>query len=82
MKKHFIYLTTNLITNEKYIGKHFGELDDSYLGSGIILQRAIQKYGKQNFKRDILYISKDANENNLKEQEFIKAFNATEDRTF
>lgn len=82
MKKHFIYLTTNLITNEKYIGKHFGELDDSYLGSGIILQRAIQKYGKQNFKRDILYISKDADENNLKEQEFIKAFNATEDRTF
>ena len=82
MKKHFIYLTTNLVTNERYIGKHFGELDDSYLGSGIILQRAIQKYGKQNFKRDILYISKDADENNLKEQEFIKAFNAVEDRTF
>ena len=60
MKKHFIYLTTNLITNQKNIGKHFGELDDSYLGSGVILQKAIQKYGKQNFKRDILYISQDA----------------------
>lgn len=42
--KHYIYLTTNLITNEKYIGKHYGELDDDYLGSGIILQRAILKY--------------------------------------
>ena len=44
--EYFIYLTTNLITNEKYIGKHHGELNDSYLGSGIILQRAIKKYGK------------------------------------
>ena len=79
---HFIYLTKNLITNEKYIGKHYGELNDSYLGSGKILQRAINKYGKENFQREILYISKDAQENNEKEKEFIKAFNAVEDRTF
>ena len=74
--EYFIYLTTNLITNEKYIGKHHGELNDSYLGSGIILQRAIKKYGKQNFKREILYISKDNKENNLKEVEFITKYNA------
>lgn len=80
--EYFIYLTTNLITNEKYIGKHHGELNDSYLGSGIILQRAIKKYGKQNFKREILYISKDNEENNLKEVEFITKYNAIEDRTF
>jgi len=79
---YFIYLTKNLITNEKYIGKHYGELNDSYLGSGKILQRAINKYGKENFQREILYISKDAQENNEKEKEFIKAFNAVEDRTF
>lgn len=82
MKKHFIYMTTNLITGEKYIGKHYGTEDDSYLGSGKILQRAILKYGKENFKRDILYISKNSEENNLKEKEFIKKFNAIEDRTF
>ena len=80
--EYFIYLTTNLITNEKYIGKHHGELNDSYLGSGIILQRAIKKYGKQNFKREILYISKDNEENNLKEVEFITKYNAIEDKTF
>lgn len=79
---HFIYLTTNLITNEKYIGKHCGDINDNYLGSGKILQRAIKKYGKENFKREILYISKNAQENNKKEKEFIKAFNAVEDRTF
>ena len=82
MKKHFIYMTTNLITNEKYIGKHYGTEDDSYLGSGKILQRAILKYGKENFKREILYISKNAEENNQKEKEFIKAYNAVEDRKF
>lgn len=82
MKKHFIYMTTNLITNEKYIGKHYGTEDDFYLGSGKILQRAILKYGKENFKREILYISKNAKENNQKEKEFIKVYNAVEDRKF
>lgn len=82
MKKHFIYMTTNLITNEKYIGKHYGTEDDSYLGSGKILQRAILKYGKENFKREILYISQNVEENNQKEKEFIKAYNAIEDRNF
>ena len=82
MKKHFIYMTTNLITNEKYIGKHYGTEDDSYLGSGKILQRAILKYGKENFKREILYISQNVEENNQKEKEFIKAYNAIEDKNF
>lgn len=82
MKKHFIYMTTNLITNEKYIDKHYGTEDDSYLGSGKILQRAILKYGKENFKREILYISQNVEENNQKEKEFIKAYNAIEDKNF
>ena len=67
----YIYLTINLINGKKYIGKHYGELDDSYLGSGTILQKAINKYGKQNFKKEILYISKDEEENCIKEKEFI-----------
>lgn len=36
-KQHFIYITTNLINNKKYIGKHYGFLNDEYLGSGINL---------------------------------------------
>lgn len=82
MKQHFIYLTTNLINNNKYIGKHHGELDDDYLGSGTLLKQAIKKYGKENFKREILFISKTAEENSQKEKEFIKVFNAVEDRNF
>ena len=41
MKKHYIYLTTNLINNKKYIGKHYGELNDDYLGSGNLIKLAI-----------------------------------------
>lgn len=76
MKRYFIYLTTNLVTGEKYIGKHYGELDDSYLGSGLILKRAVTKYGKENFERDILYISKDDQENSQKEKEYIAKYDA------
>ena len=54
---HFIYETTNLINNKKYIGKHSTDnIDDGYLGSGKILLRAINKYGKENFQRKILLI--------------------------
>ena len=53
----YIYLTTNLINNKKYIGMHKyngDSIDPYYLGSGIHLLRAIEKYGKNNFKCEIL----------------------------
>lgn len=53
----YIYLTTNLIDNKKYIGMHKynGDgIDPNYLGSGIHLRRAVEKYGKDNFTCEIL----------------------------
>lgn len=53
---HIVYLTTNLVNNKIYVGVHSTyNLNDGYLGSGIILSRSIKKYGERNFKRDILY---------------------------
>lgn len=80
--EYFIYITTNLINGHKYIGKHHGALNDSYLGSGTLLKQAIQKYGKENFKKEILYISQNEKENSQKEKEFIKVFNAVKDKNF
>ena len=80
--EYFIYMTTNLINGHKYIGKHHGELNDSYLGSGLLLKQAVKKYGKENFKREILYISKNEEENSQKEKEFINVYNAVEDKNF
>lgn len=76
MKQYYIYKTTNLVNNKKYIGKHYGELDDSYLGSGKIFKDALKKYGKENFKKEILCIVKNNEEANLKEKEYIKLYDA------
>jgi hypothetical protein len=54
-KTHYVYCTTNLINSRKYIGSHSGEINDSYLGSGVNITKAIKKYGKHNFIKDILW---------------------------
>lgn len=82
MKQYYIYLTTNNINGMKYIGKHYGELDDNYLGSGILLKQAIIEYGKENFIKEILYISQNENENSRKEIEYIALYNATSNPLF
>jgi len=71
-KYHFIYKTTNLINNRYYIGLHSTDnLDDGYLGSGTYLNRAIKKYGKPNFKREILEFHKSRKDVILREKELV-----------
>jgi len=76
-KIYYVYLTTNLINNKKYIGQHKGTLTDSYLGSGIVLTKAIQKYGKENFNKTILEI---CDEDTIDEREkyWIAYYNAVQ----
>jgi len=54
-RHHFLYKTTNLKNGKYYLGMHStSKLDDGYLGSGNRLRRSIRKYGKENFKLEIL----------------------------
>lgn len=48
-----IYRTTNLINGKTYVGLDTRN-KPSYLGSGIAIKNAIAKYGKENFKKEIL----------------------------
>lgn len=48
-----IYKTTNLINNKIYVGQSKYD-NDSYLGSGVIIQSALNKYGRKNFQKTIL----------------------------
>lgn len=70
--KYTIYKTTNTINNKIYIGKHQTEdINDEYLGSGIALEKAIKKYGKQFFKKEILFVFNNENDMNQKEKELV-----------
>lgn len=62
-KYHFLYKTVNLCNRKFYIGVHTtSNMKDGYLGSGSRLRRSIRKYGKENFRLEILefFISRDA----------------------
>lgn len=48
-----IYKTTNLVNGKIYVGQD-SKNNPEYLGSGIKLRRAISKYGKHNFKKEVL----------------------------
>jgi hypothetical protein len=66
---YIIYKTTNITNGKHYIGKHqTKDLDDGYFGSGKLLKRAIKKYGKDNFYKEVLHICSTEKEMNLREK--------------
>ena len=73
----YIYLTTNLINNKKYIGQHKAtKFSESYKGSGSCITRAFKKYGKQNFNTIILEECNSLESLNARESYWIKYYNA------
>ena len=73
----YVYLTTNLVNNRKYIGQHkSSKFDKRYLGSGLILAQAIEMYGKKNFICEILEECNSQEELDEAEKRIIKERNA------
>jgi len=74
MKKQYftIYKTTCLVNNKIYIGQHqTTNPNDNYLGSGILLHRDIKLFGKENFKKEILFFCEDYEDMNRREQQIV-----------
>jgi hypothetical protein len=71
-KYFFIYKTINLINGKYYIGKHCtSNLKDGYIGSGTVLRRSIRKYGKENFKCEILEYLQSHEDLKVREREIV-----------
>jgi group I intron endonuclease len=77
MQIHYVYLTTNLITGQQYVGDRSCNCDpeeDKYLGSGTYYKRAETKYGKNNFKKEILEFFNTKKEASDKQEKYIKLY--------
>ena len=80
----YIYITTNLINNKKYIGKCHSNYfkGNKYLGSGKLLRIAIEKYGVENFHVELIDSADDLLELNNKEKYYIAYYDAVNSELF
>ena len=70
-----IYKTTNKVNSKCYVGKD-SHNDPDYLGSGVYLSKAINKYGRENFVKETIDSAETSEEINKKEKRWIKFYNS------
>jgi|GEM_PF-6945055 len=71
LKYHYIYRTTNLVNSKTYVGKHYGKLKDSYLGSGVALSQDLRLFDKFFFVKEIVAIAQNETEVNALEKKHV-----------
>jgi len=72
-----IYKITNLINNKIYIGKD-ATSDKNYYGSGVYIKKAILKYGKSNFTKEVIDKCDNYEELSIKEKYWIGFYKKSE----
>ena len=70
-----IYKTTNIINYKIYIGQE-QNFNPNYYGSGIKIKRAVKKYGKQNFNKEIICFCDTKEELDVKEKQLIQEYHS------
>ncbi len=77
-----IYLTSRVeggVIRKQYVGQHrlkCGIIEDGYIGSGVLLTKAIKKYGKEAFAREVLELCYSQAEMNEAEKKWILFYSA------
>lgn len=78
-----VYKTTNQVNGKFYIGSHKTKNpNDAYLGSGKYLKHAIEKYGRDNFVKEVLFVFDNPTEMYAKEAELVNIDFIAESNTY
>ena len=84
MSLHYIYITTNNINGKKYLGQRKSQKknieNDIYFGSGILIVKALKKYGKENFSKEIIFTCDNRKDIDFAEIDFIKKYRCLENK--
>jgi hypothetical protein len=72
-----IYKIINCLNSKIYIGKDTSS-DPNYYGSGVIINRAIKKYGIENFTKEIIDTAEAKADLAEKEKYWISFYNSTD----
>jgi len=71
-KYYLVYEIRNILNNNIYIGVHATDnINDCYMGSGLLIRKAITKYGESNFVRTVLFFCSSSREMYKKESEIV-----------
>jgi group I intron endonuclease len=80
---YLIYKITNTLNGKIYIGSHkTKKIDDGYMGSGRYLNSSINKYGLNNFSKEILFVFDNAKDMYAKEAEIVNEDFLAEENTY
>ncbi|CAL1777605.1 homing endonuclease [Tegunavirus sp. BRC001] len=80
---YLIYKIKNIISGKIYIGAHVtNDKNDSYMGSGVHVKRAIKKHGRHNFTKEILFELTSSEEMYAKEAEIVNEHFVKRDDTY
>lgn len=81
----YCYNTKDKINNMGYIGARSCSCaieDDPYLGSGSVFKLALEKYGENNFEKEILAVCETIEEAYEKEKELIEKYDAVNSKKY
>ena len=82
-KYYYVYRIVNDVNGKEYIGFHStNDMEDGYMGSGKLLKLAIEKYGIEHFKKEIVRIFDNKEEAESLERELVNEEYVNRDDTY